>query len=72
MIKNSSYVYTYGIFLSLQGFYFGYEVALFNSWAIDFIKNIYHETNIENQQDIQSNFGLFYLFGGLIGCLFAS
>ena len=46
MIIDNFYVYSYGLFLAICGFYFGYEVAIFNSWAVDFIKNVYKEENI--------------------------
>lgn len=68
-VKSSLYVSVYGFLLSFSGWYFGYEIGMFNSFFNAFMDNAYPD--IKDRDSVSSNLSLFIMFGGMISCLSA-
>lgn len=68
-VRSSLYISIYGFLLSFSGWYFGYEIGMFNNFFDIFVAHAYPgETDTSS---IKSNLSLFIMFGGMIACLTA-
>lgn len=68
-VRSSVYVYIYGFLLSFSGWFFGYQVAMFNSFFDSFQKNAYSEA--ADPESLKGNLSLFFMVGGMISCFTA-
>lgn len=71
-VRSSVYVFIYGFLLSFSGWYFGYQIGMFNSFFEKFMDVVYPDiTGKEDKNAIQGNLQLFLLIGGMASCLTA-
>ena len=71
-VKSLAYVYIYGFLLSFSGWFFGYQIGLFNSFFKFFMPVVYPEiVDEKNKQEIQENLQMYLMIGGTVSCLTA-
>ena len=59
----------YGLLLSLSGWYFGYQLGMFNTFFKSFIETVYPHIQKKHKEDVQGNLQMYMLIGGIAACL---
>ena len=67
--RSPLYLHFYGFLLSSTGWFFGYGIAMFNTFFDSYIQVVYGITDEQEKISVSGNLSFFFLVGGLICCI---
>lgn len=71
-VKSPLYSILFALSLSSNGFFFGFNIGLLNTFGKFFLESVFNITDTEVQDNIKTTMNFLFVLGGFVACFFSS